>query len=183
MHPKDSKQSNTVITGDQNSDEYLAELEEIEASAPISPAQTANAFADRPALLAKLVATRDELKADAYASGWTAQAWRKIDEHRKENPEEHAQNQRSKYEKKIFDATGRMPRRNRKNPTAKQRADDVAAAQKRYRDKRKPADRDADNWNRAERRRKAKEAKAAMSEDAAKAEREAMEKLPTFGIA
>jgi hypothetical protein len=134
-------------------------------------------------LLAKLVATKEDLKADAYANGWTAQGWQEIDAHRKANPKDHARNRRGQRQKKIFDETGRVPRRNRKNPTPEQRASDLATNSKNYRKRMSQADRDAANWNRAERRRQGKEAVKAQAEAEARAEQEAMEKLPTFGIA
>lgn len=176
MHSDDKVQSSGRINSDHEMEEFLAELDAIDTVVPDEAKNPTNAFADRPALLSNLAATAEKLKADAYANGWTAQARRKIDAHRKAHPEDHARNRRGEYEKKVLDATGKLPRRNRKNPTPEQRASDLATNSKNYRKRMSQADRDAANWNRAERRRQAKEAKA-------KAEQDAMEKLPTFGIA
>lgn len=170
MHSEDKVQSSGRINCDQEMDEFLSELDAIDATAPGEAPKPANAFADRPELLAKLVTTAGELKADAYANGWTAKAWQKIDEHRKENPEEHAQNQRTKYQKKVFDETGRVTRRNRKNPTPEQRAADLATNSKNYRKRMTPEQKEAEANRKKESRKKAKQA-----------DREATEKLSNFG--
>lgn len=169
MNSEEKTQSRGRNNSDQEMDEFLSKLDMIDAPAPN---KTANAFEDRPALLAKLIAMRDDLKADAYANGWTAQGWRKIDAHRAANPEDHARNRRGQRQQKIFDATGRVPRLNRKNTTPEQRAADLATNSKNYRKRKTPEQKKEDAAK-----------KKALRVKAKQAEQEAMEKLPTFGIA
>lgn len=159
MEPEDEIQLSRHLVDGEDIAKFLAEVDAIGAPEEGAPASTVPVPSKQidPTLKALLVANVVELKADAYANGWTMQGWRAIDAHRAANAEAYNQKRRDEYRDEVFDKTGKLPRRNRKSPTAKQRADDVAAAQQRRRDGMTTDQRQSENEKRAARRRLQKE--------------------------
>lgn len=169
MHPEDEVQFNRrAIT-----DDFLAEIDALAAPVEDQAAAPAATPANpiKPALMQLISATAADLKQDAYAHGWTAQGWREIDAHRAANKEEYNRKRRDERRDEIFERTGVLPRRNRKNPTPEQRAADLAINSKNYRKRMTPEQKKAEAIRKKESREKAK-----------KAEQAELQRHPKFGI-
>lgn len=153
--------------GDVLSADDLAELdrdlERHEALASINqPA------APVPAHMDLVRRTRDDLKADAAANGWTAQRNRGVSDWRKtpEGRAFRAKEDRDTYVAKILDDENRIPRRNKK-ATEERRREQKAASKANRSPAQIERERILDNESKARRRADAKAVKTAALTDAA----------------
>lgn len=151
---------NRAVTAEDITD-LFAEIDSIDspaehASAPAAPAPT-RVFP--PALKALILAKAAELKADAYANGWTAQAWRAIDAWRVANAQDYNEKRRHEYAIAKLAKTGSLPRSYRKAPTPADRAKQLAGAQQTRRKDMTQEQREAESAKRQARRLKAEQGK------------------------
>lgn len=157
-----SQHFNRAVTTDDIAD-LFAEIDSIDSpaeqtSAPSAPAP-APTRAFPPALKALILAKAAELKADAYANGWTAQAWRAIDAWRVANAKDYNEKRRHEYAIAKLAKTGTLPRAYNKAPTPADRATQLAEAQQTRRKDMTQEQREAESAKRQARRLKAKPGK------------------------
>lgn len=131
----DETQLNDSVSDDRTADELLGEIEQLSApAANTNPAGVTHVSPFPPALKALIAAKLAELKGDAYANGWTAQAWRAIDAWRAANAEDYNERRRHEYAIAKLAKTGKLPRGYKRHPTAQDRADQINSASQKYRD-------------------------------------------------
>ena len=108
---------NRGVTAEDIAD-LFAEIDSIDIPAEhtSAPAAPVPARAFPPALKALILAKAAELKADSYANGWTAQAWRAIDAWRVANAKDYNEKRRHEYAIAKLAKTGTLPRAYNKAP-------------------------------------------------------------------